>query len=261
MVLEDLMNEIDVESAEDFKYFEQFSALMENEFDELEYDDFAELMLMPDGESLSEMTTSFFEDLVRGVPDDNTELYSVIQTIKDTLVSLAEHTHHRGRGFYADELFRFREWLLSHDAVTCTPEAGGDALRMTPLEALMLFREEKLSGTRYNYDFSDCMPSGPDEYTLNAMAEAADDSYAFGGPSGSYDGYSSDHDDYEGSDADDRDELPIELPADWDPTNWDPDDPIGLRGPIDPYTDGFVDRYYPVIDGEYDDDDEPDPVF
>ena len=57
MVLEDLMNEIDVESAEDFKYFEQFSALMENEFDELEYDDFAELMLMPDGESLSEMTT------------------------------------------------------------------------------------------------------------------------------------------------------------------------------------------------------------
>ena len=75
MVLEDLMNEIDVESAEDFKYFEQFSALMENEFDELEYDDFAELMLMPDGESLSEMTTSFFEDLVRGVPDDNTELY------------------------------------------------------------------------------------------------------------------------------------------------------------------------------------------
>ena len=161
MVLEDLMNEIDVESAEDFKYFEQFSALMENEFDELEYDDFAELMLMPDGESLSEMTTSFFEDLVRGVPDDNTELYSVIQTIKDTLVSLAEHTHHRGRGFYADELFRFREWLLSHDAVTCTPEAGGDALRMTPLEALMLFREEKLSGTRYNYDFSDCMPSGP----------------------------------------------------------------------------------------------------
>ena len=93
------------------------------------------------------------------------------------------------------------------------------------------------------------------------MAEAADDSYAFGGPSGSYDGYSSDHDDYEGSDADDRDELPVELPTDWDPTNWDPDDPIGLRGPIDPYTDGFVDRYYPVIDGEYDDDDEPDPVF
>lgn len=260
MVLEDLMAEIDVESADDFKYFEQFSALMENDFEQLEYDDFAELMLMPDGESLSEMTNSFFEDLVRGVPDDNTELYSVLQTIKETLVSLAEHTHHRGRGFYADELFRFREWLLSPGAVTCTPESGGDTLCITPLDALILFREEKLSGARYNYDFSECMPSRPDEYTLNAMAEASDDIYAFGGPDRSdYNGYSSDHDDYEyGSE---RDELPVELPADWDPTSWDPDDPIGLRGPIDPYTDGFVDRYNPVIDGEYDDDDEPDPVF
>lgn len=263
MILEDLMAEIDVESAEDFKYFEQFSALMENDFEELEYDDFAELMLMPDGESLSEMTNSFFEDLIRGVPDDNTELYSILQTIKDTLVSLAEHTHHRGRGFYADELFRFREWFLAPDSVICTPEAGGSELRLAPLDALMLFREEKLSGARYNYDFSGCMPSGPDEYTLNAMAEAADDAYAFGGSnrSGNYDGYGSDHDDYEGCyGEDDDDELPIELPSDWDPSTWDPDDPLGMRGPIDPYTDGFVDRYHPVIDGEYDDD-EPDPIF
>jgi hypothetical protein len=29
---------------------------------------------------------------------------------------------------------------------------------------------------------------------------------------------------------------------------------MNMRGPIDPYTDGFVDRYNPVIDGEYDDD-------
>jgi hypothetical protein len=236
MILENLMQEIDVESAEDFKYFEQFSTLMETDFDELEYDDFAELMLMPDGEALSEMTSSFFEDLVKGVPDDNTDLYSILQTIKDTLVTLAEHTHHRGRGFYADELFRFREWLLKPETVVCTPETDGTVLYLTPLEALMLFREEKLSGARYNYDFSGCMPSGPDEYTLNAMNEAESDSYV-----------------YDENDEQD-DELPIELPSDWDPSSWDPDDPMNMRGPIDPYTDGFVDRYNPVIDGEYDDD-------
>ena len=247
MLLDDLMNQIDVESAKDFKYFDQFSALMENDLGDLDYDDFAELMLMPDGQALSDMTQSFFDDLVRGVPDDNTELYSVLQTIKQTLVSLAENTHHRGRGFYADELFRFREWLLMPYAVTCTPEAGGEPVRVSPLEALVLFREEKLAGTRYNYDFSNAMPSGPDEYTLNAMAEAADDAFAYGEKE-DY-GYSDDADDY----------LPAELPPDWDPASWDPDDPIGLKGPIDPYTDGFVDRYNPVIDGEYDD--EPEPFF
>ncbi|MGN1349715.1 MAG: hypothetical protein ACI4VM_01825 [Anaerovoracaceae bacterium] len=251
MILEDLMQEADIESAEDFRYFEQFSAVMETEFPDLQYDDFAELMLMPQAEALSEMTTSFFDDLLRGVPDDNTELYATIQTVKDTLVTLAEKTHHRGRGFYADELFRFRQWLLAKEAVLCTPEDGTEPLRTSPLEALMLFREEKLAGKRYTYDFSDAMPQGPDEYTLNAMAEAEDDAYAFGDDGLSYD---------EEQTRDEEDELPIELPSDWDPTTWDPDDPLGLRGPIDPYTDGFVDRYRPVIDGEYDDE-ETDPQY
>lgn len=256
MLLEDLMKELDIESADDFKYFEQFSAIMEGGLPELDYDDFAELMLLPDAAALSEMTSSFFEDLIKGVPDDNTELYAVLQTIKETLVSLAENTGRRGRGFYADELFRFRAWLLAPDAVACAPEAGGAAAMLPPLEALMLFREEKLSGARYSYDFSGCMPHEPDEYILNAMTEAAEDAYAYGGADGWVHEYMTDED--EGGE---DDELPLELPADWDPDSWDPDDPLGLRGPIDPYTDGFVDRYHPVIDGEYDDEDEPEPFF
>lgn len=238
MDFEDLLAELDIESAEDFKYFEQFSALMETEFENLEYDDFAEIMMMADSEALSEMTNSFFEDLIHGVPDDNTELYSVIQSIKDTLITLAEHTHHRGRGFYSDELFRFREWLLAPESVKCTTEADGTAVMLSPLHALMLFREEKLSGTKYNYDFSDMMPEGPDEYTLNIISEFSDDDYAYNS--------SIDYD----PDDDGLDELPIELPRDFDISSYDPDDTSWLTD-VDPYTDGFVDRYNPVIDNDF----------
>jgi len=243
MILDEILDELDIVEISDFRYFEQFSALMETDFEGLEYDDFAELMLMPDAEALTEITESFFDDLIKGVPDDNTELYSVIQSVKDALLVLAGHTHHRGRGFYADELFRFREWLLAPEAVECQRESDGSASRYSALEALMLFREEKLSGRKYSYGFSDHMPEGPDEYTLNAVNEATDYSYAY-----------DDDIDWEAENDDYEDELPVELPSDWDPDSWDPDDPLGLRGPIDPYTDGFVDRYRPVIDGEYDDD-------
>lgn len=242
MILDEILDALDISSASEFRYFEQFSELMETDFEGLEYDDFAELMLMPDHGSLSEMTESFFEDLIKGIPDDNTDLYSVIQSIKDALMTLAAHTGHRGRGFYADELFRFREWLLRPEAVECRCESDGHTIKLSALDALMLFREEKLSGRKFSYGFSDHMPEGPDEYTLNAVNEAADDPYE-------------DDTDWEAEDTGCTDELPIELPSDWDPDTWDPDDPLGLRGPIDPYTDGFVDRYRPVIDGEYDDDD------
>ena len=43
--------------------------------------------------------------------------------------------------------------------------------------------------------------------------------------------------------------LPDELPDEYDPTDFDPDLSPNDR-PIDPYTEGFVDRFDPVIEGE-----------
>ena len=56
-----------------------------------------------------------------------------------------------------------------------------------------------------------------------------------------------------GDDWDDRglDELPEELPADFDPSSYIPGetDLSELIGRLDPYRDGFIDRDNPVIDG------------
>ena len=240
-MLEDILYELDIQSEEDFKYFEQFAALMEDSI-EMDYDTFAEIMMIPGSEELTDMTSSFFEDLIRGIPDDNTDLYSVIQSFKDVLLNLAEHTSGRGRGFYADELYRLREWYQTPDLIQCTPEGGGATQTMSPCEAMMLFREEKLSGQKYLYDFSAGMPEEPDPYLHDVMSELSEDDYT---------------DNYDDSvDTDEMDQLPIELPRDFDPETYDPDNPEYFSD-IDPYQDGFVDRYNPVIEGpdiEYGDD-------
>lgn len=226
MTIEELMEMLEIESEEDFAYFEQFAALMESEAD-IDYDTFTELLLMADFETLQDMIQSFFDDMIRGVPDDDTRLYAVLQSVKDALTSLAGLGRGRNFGFLSDELYHFRQWYLTPEATVCQPEDGGPEKRVSPCEALMLFREEKLSGKKYYYDFSGAMPEEPDEYVLDLIAEM----------SGQYEG-----------DTDDPNELDM-LPDEYDPAfsgaGIDPSD-----APIDPYRDGFVDRYDPVIEGE-----------
>ena len=52
MILQNIMKELDIQSEEDFRYFEQFSALMENHVD-VDFDIFYELILIPDSETLT----------------------------------------------------------------------------------------------------------------------------------------------------------------------------------------------------------------
>ena len=55
MTIEEIMEMLDIESQEDFMYFEQFAALMETEAD-IDYDTFAELLLLMDLEALQDLS-------------------------------------------------------------------------------------------------------------------------------------------------------------------------------------------------------------
>ena len=249
--IEDLMKEFDIESDEDFIYFEQFSAVMESELT-IDYDIFLDLIMMPEREALATMTESFFEDLIKGIPDNDMELYSQIQGSKDVLTELARLEHERSMGFFAHELFRFREWFVGSKSVNCSPESGGDSLFLNPCEAMMLYREEKLSGNKYYYDFSENMYKGPDSYTLEILAEIKSESQ-------NTDNFDTDIDSDEYKDID---ALFRKLPEEYDPDSYDPE--VYSERPIDPYLEGFVDRNDPVIDnldGGYDEDGDDNPYL
>lgn len=225
MIYQELLDELDILSEEDFRYPEQFIAMMETDL-EVDFDIFSELVSMVSPEHLSGMINAYYEDLIRGIPDDNTDLYGSIQTFRDAVVSLAGQTESPRIGFLSDELYRFREWYNLPESVVCIPENGGRSLLLSPFEAFMLYREEKLSGDKYQYDFNRHMPPAPDEYIFDFLGESE---------------YREDDGEF--------DEYPGELPPDFDPTDYDPDDPLPF-GTIDPFRDGFIDRENPVIEGE-----------
>lgn len=224
MISQELLDELDILSEDDFRYPEQFISMMETDL-EIDFDTFSELMAMASPEHLSGMIHAYYEDLIRGIPDDNTDLYGSVQTFREAVTALSDQTEDRRIGFLSDELFRFREWYNLPGSILCIPEDGGARLLLSPFEALMLYREEKLSGAKYQYDFNGSMPPAPDEYVYELIMEA-------GLP-----------DDGDGDD----DDYPEELPPDFDPTDYDPDDPVPF-GTIDPYRDGLIDRDDPVID-------------
>lgn len=234
MISEELLTELDIEEGS-FAFFEQFAALMETSAD-LDYDTFAELIVMADPEAFPNMISSFFEDIIRGVPDDNTSLYSTLESRRTVLETLAGNISERSIGVLIEELFSFREWFMEPESVICTPEnADGFYQRVSPCQAMMLYREEKLSGPKYDYDFSEAFLEEIDEYALSFMEDQ--------------DGYSL-LTNY--GDEDEEDEyLPDELPADFDISSYVPGETdLSEWTSLDPYRDGLIDRNNPVIDGE-----------
>ena len=232
MVSVDLLKKLDIEEGESFAYFDQFAALMETP---LEIDDtsFAELILMADRESLPEMVRSFFEDIIKGVPDDNMELYSLLESRRDALEALSLRMEGRDAILFSNELYSFREWFQEPESVLCTPEGpGGYPLRVSPCEALMLYREESFSGIKYDYDYSGAELLEMDDHILSRIEEWSEETAS---------GYWLDEE---------LEYLPDELPSDFDLSGYIPGetDLSELTGRLDPYRDGLIDRDNPVID-------------
>ena len=231
MISEELLRELDIEEGEPFAYFEQFASIMETP---LEIDDttFTELLMMADREALTDMVSSFFEDIIKGVPDDNMELYRSLESRRTVLEALSRRLDGRDARFFADELYSFREWFLAPETVLCTPEEAGGQLRsLSPCEAMILYREEPFSGIKYDYDFSGAELQDIDEHALSLIEEWSGEASS---------GYWMD---------DELEYLPDELPADFDLSDYVPGetDLSELTGRIDPYRDGLIDRDHPVI--------------
>ena len=75
-----------------------------------------------------------------------------------------------------EELERFRRWYSIDSRAYCTDPATLTEEEKTMRDALLLARLEKLDGSGYQYDFSECMHYPLDEYivSLGDLAAAED---------------------------------------------------------------------------------------
>lgn len=175
MDLNELFEIVDIESAEDFKYFDNFAALMESD-DYIPAEVMYELFAEVDTDVLSELTDNYFEDIMEGVPEEEAELFTLLDNIKRVLKGYAENTDdERSMVLFTDEVSRFRNWYNFDTDVECQSRKDGSTRTVPVREALVLYRIEKLRADEYMYDFSQCLDYPLDEYVVSFTSDADGD--------------------------------------------------------------------------------------
>jgi hypothetical protein len=167
MDYEELLKFLEIDAPQDFVYFEQFAELVESS-EEISGDAISRLIEEVDQNAIAEITDAYFEELLKNVPDDSTDIYSLLMTIGQALTGLAQTMElDENRQIYAEELIKFRNWYLFDAEVTCALVGSEDEGTTIPLfEAFSLYRAEHLTGEEYAYDFSDALDYDIDEYVV-----------------------------------------------------------------------------------------------
>lgn len=167
MKRKELYELMDIESAEDFSYFENLAALLECEED-LEYEDVAELIASVDMLKLAELLDDYFEEITEHIPAAETEVFTVFEKIRHSLVGMARNSSEESVvPRLAEEIERFRRWY-SIDSRVFIKQGGDTAEKIYTLrDAILLSRLERIDGSSNEYDFTEAKDYELEEYVMS----------------------------------------------------------------------------------------------
>lgn len=158
---------LDIDSPEDFQYFENLAAFLECD-EEPEYEDVACLVKEVDKKTLAQLIGDYFEEISDFIPDSETELYTVFDTVGRSLCGMAKNCDDETTEIkLIDEMERFRKWYSQESNAYLTALGSAKEEVMTLRDALVCARLEALGGDKYEYDFSECTEYPLDEYIIS----------------------------------------------------------------------------------------------
>ncbi len=130
------------------EYFEEFAELIESD-DELGYEDVYEAAASSLPEDMGDIVENYMEELQSSLPDEEQELYMLVENIKTGLLFLCENLEDEStlRSF-ADELWRFRSWYTNGEL--CILNGSKSSL----LNILAELRANKITGEKSGYDIT-----------------------------------------------------------------------------------------------------------
>ena len=175
MEYEELLEFLEMESPEDFAYFDHLANLMELE-ESVDYDGFFRILSQVSKDTMQELLRNYFADIMEHMPDSTVEIHTLMEEIRQCLMGLSRQMDSQeGRRAFIDELYRFRNWYALEGEVAVKNMESGERSRVSVSEALAISRLEALNGDAYDYDFEDCLDYEPEEYsmTINEAMSAA----------------------------------------------------------------------------------------
>lgn len=174
MELDELLEILEIDAIADFSFFEHYAELVESEED-IPFDVIAQLLDGVDSDVLTELTEGYFEDIIKYIPDNATDFYTLLSNIGQTLTSIASNPDEDNPDLYAEEFFKFRNWYSFESEVHCTSLSDESIINCTVSQALTLYRLENLNEEEYDYDFTDVLDYPLEEYIVNISSLATEE--------------------------------------------------------------------------------------
>ncbi|MDD6154268.1 MAG: hypothetical protein PUB39_01725 [Eubacteriales bacterium] len=193
MDTEELRELLDIEEDTGIEYFEDVAELFETGG---EYDSEAVVSLLKDTdmEELSSILDEYFSQMEDDIPDDEDELYTLVDNIGRAFMALVRNISESREGgsdeyeadeseqALAEEIEKFHNWYSIEEDVVKRDEDGGES-GVTMSEALFSIRGEKYGADEAEYDFSGALDYELSDYVMD-IAGSVD---MTGVPAGDYD--------------------------------------------------------------------------
>jgi hypothetical protein len=167
MDLNELMEILEIEEPSEFEYFENLADLIESD-EAIPEETLFQLFSQTDPATVAELIHNYFEDMLEAMPDSSTEMYTLLENIKRSLMGLLQSNDDESNiRRFAEELARFKNWFCFESEVGCKSMSDGEEKALPLRDALVLSRLEKMEEDEYQYDFEDCLKYEIDEYIMS----------------------------------------------------------------------------------------------
>lgn len=155
MTKEELMALIDIESGEEFTYFENLASILEAD-ERIDAESLFQVLSEVDMHVFTELIESYFYDIMEHMPE-NVDVYNILEAEKRNLIAMsasAEKEEEASLNKLADELERFQEhFSLKKNCEIINNELATSEM-VSLRDAIYDYRISKLGKENRDYDIS-----------------------------------------------------------------------------------------------------------
>lgn len=168
MNLQELYDLLEIEHSSEFQYFENFADIIETD-EEIPYETLYLLVKELDYSILSELINEYFEELQNGIPDEETDMYLLLNNIGLSLAGMSKNMEEdEDIVLFTEELDKFKRYYTAESKVLIRKKGSNDVFKEVSLsEALTISRMEKLTKEYYEYDFSNALEYELTDYVMS----------------------------------------------------------------------------------------------
>jgi len=167
MDLNELMEMLEIDEPSEFEYFENLADLIESD-ETIPEETLFQLFSQTDPKVVADLIHNYFEDMLEAMPESSTEMFTLLENIKRSLIGLLQTSDDESLMLhFVEELFRFKTWFCYESEVTCKSLSDGEEKVLPLRDALVLSRLEKMEEDEYQYDFEECLKYEIDEYIMS----------------------------------------------------------------------------------------------